>query len=83
MRFQGGDIEDEMKRNLQDTQATYEKLLNGFMETSQDCFSKLEESIKRIEWHIGKISDKVLNCEIGSSRDSFNLDSARANFEKW
>ncbi|KAK1568231.1 hypothetical protein Q3G72_021973 [Acer saccharum] len=36
MRLQEGDIEDEMKRNLQDTQATYEKLLNGFMETSQD-----------------------------------------------
>ncbi|KAI9165843.1 hypothetical protein LWI28_021565 [Acer negundo] len=46
MRFQEGDIEDEMKRNLQVTQAT--------------------------------IADKVLNREIGSSRDSLSLAILRS-----
>ncbi|KAK1564659.1 hypothetical protein Q3G72_008247 [Acer saccharum] len=86
MKVQEGGIEDEMKRNLQVTQAAYEKLLNGFMEASQDRFmeasqdrfSKLERSINRIERNMGRIVDRVLNREFGSSRDSLNLGSARA-----
>ncbi|KAK1548437.1 hypothetical protein Q3G72_010551 [Acer saccharum] len=48
------------------------------MEASQDRFSKLENSVKRIEGHIGRIADKVLNGEIGSSSDSLHLGSAKA-----
>ncbi|KAI9173503.1 hypothetical protein LWI28_002360 [Acer negundo] len=55
MKLQEGNVEDEIKRNLQDTQATYKKLLNGFMKASQDRFSKLEKSVNRIEGHMGKI----------------------------
>ncbi|KAK0571379.1 hypothetical protein LWI29_014896 [Acer saccharum] len=44
----------------------------------QDRFSKLEKSINRIEGHIGRIADKVLNGEIKSSRDSLKLGSAIA-----
>ncbi|KAK1551261.1 hypothetical protein Q3G72_032997 [Acer saccharum] len=71
-------IEDEMKRNLQATQAAHEKLLNGFMEASQDRFSKLEKSINKIKGHMGRIADRVLNREFGSSKDSLNLGSVRA-----
>ncbi|KAK1588755.1 hypothetical protein Q3G72_026701 [Acer saccharum] len=78
MKVQEGGIEDEMKRNLQVTQVAYEKLLNGFMEASQYRFSKLEKSIYRIEGHMGRIADRVLNREFGSSKDSLNLGSARA-----
>ncbi|KAK1564621.1 hypothetical protein Q3G72_007259 [Acer saccharum] len=73
-----GDLGDEMKRNLQQTQTTYERLLNGFMEASQDRFSRLEKMVKKIEGHIGRIADKVLNGEIGSSSDSLHLGSAKA-----
>ncbi|KAK1550013.1 hypothetical protein Q3G72_012327 [Acer saccharum] len=73
-----GDLGDEMKRNLQLTQTTYERLLNGFMEASQDRFSRLEKSVKRIKGHIRRIADKVLNGEIGSSSDSLHLGSAKA-----
>ncbi|KAI9165953.1 hypothetical protein LWI28_023561 [Acer negundo] len=76
-RVQEGGIEDDMKRNLQVMQATYEKLLNGFMEASQDRFSKLEKAVNKIDRHLGRIMDKVLNREIGSSRDLLNLGSAR------
>ncbi|KAI9157276.1 hypothetical protein LWI28_019684 [Acer negundo] len=54
-RVQEGDIEDDMKRNLQAMQATYEKLLNGFMEASQGRFSKLEKAINRIDGHWGEL----------------------------
>ncbi|KAI9191354.1 hypothetical protein LWI28_007391 [Acer negundo] len=70
-----------MKSNLQVMQATYEKLLNGFMEASQDSFSKLEKAVNRIDRideHLGRISDKLLSEKIGSSRDLLNLGSARA-----
>ncbi|KAK0574437.1 hypothetical protein LWI29_023705 [Acer saccharum] len=73
-----GDLEDEMKTNLQQTQTTYERLLNGFMKASQDRFSKLENSVKRIEGHIGRIAKKVLNGEIGSSNDSLHLGGVKA-----
>ncbi|KAI9195795.1 hypothetical protein LWI28_018082 [Acer negundo] len=63
--------DDEMKSNLQVMQATYEKLLNGFMEASQDRFSKLEKAVNRIV-------DKLLSGNIRSSRDSLNFGSARA-----
>ncbi|KAI9176957.1 hypothetical protein LWI28_009203 [Acer negundo] len=78
MRVQEEDIKDEMNRNLQVIQATYKKLLNGFMEASQDRFSKLEKAVNRIEGHLGRIEDKVLNREIVSLRDSLNLECARA-----
>ncbi|KAK1591427.1 hypothetical protein Q3G72_007628 [Acer saccharum] len=78
MKVQEGSIEDETKRNLQVAQAAYEKLLNGFMEASQDRFSKLEKSMNRIEGHIGRIADRVLNREFGSSKDSLNLGNARS-----
>ncbi|KAI9159748.1 hypothetical protein LWI28_001538 [Acer negundo] len=78
MRVQEGVIEDEMKRNLQVIQVTYEKLLNGFVEASQDRFLKLEKAVNIIDGHLGRIADKVLNREIGSSRDSLNLGSARS-----
>ena len=78
MEFHEEGIEDEMRRNLQETQATYEKLLNGFMEASQSRFLKLEESIGRLEGHVGRIADKVLSGEVIGSSDSLNFGSARA-----
>ncbi|KAI9173708.1 hypothetical protein LWI28_005170 [Acer negundo] len=77
-RVQEGDIDDVMKSNLQVMQATYEKLLNGFMEASQDRFSKLEKAVNRIDGHLGRIVNKLLSGKIGSSMDSFNLGSATA-----
>ncbi|KAI9194875.1 hypothetical protein LWI28_009852 [Acer negundo] len=77
-RVQEGDIDNEMKSNLQVMQATYEKLLNGFMEASQDRFSKLEKSVNRIDGHLWRIADKLLSGNIGSSRDSLNLGIPRA-----
>ncbi|KAI9182598.1 hypothetical protein LWI28_027044 [Acer negundo] len=77
-RVQEGDINDEMKRNLQVMQAMYEKLLKGLKEASQDRFSKLERAINRIDGHLGRIADKVLNRNIESSKDSLNLGSAMA-----
>ena len=47
VEFHEEGMEDEMRRNLQETQATCEKLLNGFMDASQSWFLKLEESIGR------------------------------------
>ncbi|KAI9153369.1 hypothetical protein LWI28_010317 [Acer negundo] len=77
-RVQEGDINDEMKSNFQVMQATYEKLLHGFMEASRDRFSKLEKAVNRIDGQLGRIADKLLSRKIESSRDSFNLGSARA-----
>ncbi|KAI9197006.1 hypothetical protein LWI28_028949 [Acer negundo] len=59
-------------------QATYEKLLNRFMEASQDRFSKLEKAVNIIDGHLVRIADKLLSGKIGSSRDLLNLGSARA-----
>jgi hypothetical protein len=78
VEFHEEGIEDEMRRNLHETQATYEKLLNGFMEASQSRFLKLEESIGRLEGHVGRIAEKVLSGEVMGSSDSLNLGSARA-----
>ena len=42
--------------------------MNGFVEAIQSRFSKLEESIGRLEGHVGRIADKVLRGEtVGSS----------------
>ena len=48
------------------------------MEASQDRFSILEKSVNRIEGHLGRIADKVLNGGIGSSKGSPHLGSANA-----
>ena len=44
VEFHEEGIEDEMRRNLQETQATYEKHLNGFMEASQSRFMEASQS---------------------------------------
>ena len=78
VEFHEEGIEDEMRRNLHETQATYERLLNGFMEASHNRFLKLEESIGRLEGHVGVIAEKVLSGKVMDSSDSPNLGSARA-----
>ena len=45
VEFHEEGMEDEMRRNLQETQATYEKLLNGFMDASQSRFLKIKQII--------------------------------------
>ncbi|KAK1550252.1 hypothetical protein Q3G72_016185 [Acer saccharum] len=54
-----------------------EKILNGFMEASSDKFSKLEDSVRRIEGYIGKIAKEVLSTEFKDSKESSNQGSDR------